>query len=1099
MSTESLDVPQAKDAFATTDKDELTSYLHGLLAQEISALTASDDQLNAASGLYENVDEILKKPDAEEVLKETYKTMKPADLAAFSKFRLVRHLLSTVAAILADRNISDEKNAYMIEKMVELAYQAGYSASDLEKAFSDIDIRKTSTSHPNELLNPDGIRFFRRLIELAELKGEDHAAMARKIIGEMLITPLTPSQRINMFEQTDAAVEQHKTYRKGQRQAFTRVNAAVDKFYGNHAIPPNFSSNRVNIKVVQHAWEFGGDADGNSNSDRWALLYGMLATTRAAIEEHLDDVNRADQEIAKGDDPALAAQWEKASGRLHHVHTALKTLKQRFDALENRFIVIGADGRKALKPGVNYDVVKEEYANIYNGIPIGPVTFKRPLEFYAELEKSFELLAAYTHNANARAVLSESHYMLKSYGLTQAKIETRHNGVVYKRMMDNLFSDRAFLDTVGISTKEFEQKKFTDLSSDNQREMLAKASAKLTPHALREALLRANPQANPDDYSEQTHEFLERFGLMALYPSKFGMAIIADASEMSASYQQFIADSYGLKKILHTSLPEDYESLRHMDGHLSGYHMAAGAANMQQRILGEGGGLSQMHQAQMIPCSDALRILGRLVTYLQAEGIRATTIQSIKMSFATLIKWGNGLSIERGGDDDMAYTRIIAQTIQQHVKERGYPLHPANNEDRLLLRMASFQSNTEQGRAKRFYSSSCAQVSDAICNKIGEFLGRRLELQGKVKEGTFIPQPDKFSKRMHAFLNQSAYKAMISYYDSRIAAVKDAAKSVMNRWAEKVTNMKMMGFGNSSPRAASKTTPNLSDVRAIFTNHIIRSGRSYHDGWFMSGAFMDDIHEAYINTQLGHEDVHDFIIDAQWWRRSFFLRALTASTPSDMEHGFERLGADDQWNYDRAMKIGSSVRIHKNEGETVEFSYDEKDGATPEEAYQAWLFYDQVLFAGLTETALTLDPEENKNKKKLFASSEDSLYDLSFDLSRNEITRKMRPDDNALVVRYGPRIHKRWQSLANIRKQYEAALPEEVLTDLCEADGNGISEADKRLIVGAYLEAHHPDTRQLLGRTSYGRRQEPKWGEAALTPTLQMLPDYNGDAPTLGF
>ena len=321
----------------------------------------------------------------------------------------------------------------------------------------------------------------------------------------------------------------------------------------------------------------------------------------------------------------------------------------------------------------------------------------------------------------------------------------------------------------------------------------------------------------------------------------------------------------------------------------------------------------------------------------------------------------------------------------------------------------------------------------------------------------------------------------------------------MNRWAEKVTNMKMMGFGNSSPRAASKTTPNLSDVRAIFTNHIIRSGRSYHDGWFMSGAFMDDIHEAYINTQLGHEDVHDFIIDAQWWRRSFFLRALTASTPSDMEHGFERLGADDQWNYDRAMKIGSSVRIHKNEGETVEFSYDEKDGATPEEAYQAWLFYDQVLFAGLTETALTLDPEENKNKKKLFASSEDSLYDLSFDLSRNEITRKMRPDDNALVVRYGPRIHKRWQSLANIRKQYEAALPEEVLTDLCEADGNGISEADKRLIVGAYLEAHHPDTRQLLGRTSYGRRQEPKWGEAALTPTLQMLPDYNGDAPTLGF
>jgi hypothetical protein len=1081
----------APSSLTSIHKEEIESVFYGFLGQALSSWQEEDPRRVKAATLYQDTSILLAREGAREALETRFRDFNEEDIHNFEQTRLTRAMLTILSALIADINRDEENpenNPYHFESMIRLAKNAGLSDRDIGIFLSDLDLRKTITAHPNEHLNREGVRLFRRGVAIAYLPPEKREAAMRSLVHDLLRTPLTPTRKDTNFEETYNAVEQAKIIRDGQRVAFRRLNAAVRKHYGQHVTPPDFKHPKVMPHIVLQSWHAGGDADGKPNSDRWALMHGMLSFTRAAVEDHLNDVLQAEEAIASTPAGSLTQQFETSGERLHDVRKALQDLKARFDRLEARFITTDADNNKSLIPGVEYDAIKDDFEAVYKGLHIGGLEFNGREGFERELEAIFLDLSSSLKNDQAREIMEASHFLLSQYKLTIAQIESRHTGPILATMIDNLFSNRKFLKKVDLGSAVSKKKKFTALPQDTQRDLMKQVSEKLTPPELMAEIYAANPEEiDENGHFVQNHETQRRIELIKINPRQFGMAISAEASGMSAEYQQFFAEAADVRTLLHTALPEDYKSLCNMSGSFEAYEQAeSGEANIRERMLATDGGWSggHMHIGGLIPCSDSLKLLGRPVTWLQVEAIRQNTVASIRSGIARLIKWGNGASIERGGGDSMASKRYEAQTLQEYTKKRGKPLDPNNGRDRVLLRMACFHSNTEQGRAQRVYSSTPDQVAAGLTTTIGELLGRRLELMGLVKDGTFIPQRDKLSARMHAHLNNTAYAVMQDYQDFREVSYSDSDEPVADSWAQKTGAITMTGFANKSARAASKSkgSASFTKVRAIQSNDVLRSTQTKHDGWFICGEFMRRTHTLYSGGQLSAGDIEDFMGE-QWWRRSFFSRALTAAVASDMSKGFRKLGVADQWNFDRAIQVGATVKVEINAAGKKKLVFDNPDGRiTPEEAYQARLFYDQALLAALTEAALGIKSRDIQGK-------------TAFDQPLDALIQSVRPPNGGIDIVYGERIQKRWKNLKDVREQEHSALPEQVLVDLLEESPERAQESTKRLVIAGYRETLFPDIRRLLGRTSYGRRQEPAWEETLIRPPAEK---FKRDEPAYG-
>ena len=1090
-----------QSVFSGTDTTAINERVNEILDAQIQKLASEGAIPLEAVKLYNNTQTLLSQPDAEDRFMAEFEGMSDEGRNAYSKLRLIGHLVGTNSHLVANNNIPDDgdHNAYNIEEMVHLAREAGYTNTDLMEFFSDVRIWKAITPHPTEHLNAEGVRMFRELVATSDLPDEEREPNIENVIGKMLTGDITPTRRATTFEETDFALEQASVYRQGQREMFRRVNSAVQSAFDGYAFTPNLERDEVTISTGMRVWHAGGDADGKVNADRWALMYGMLSLTKASIDDHINDLERVAEILDGGQDNDLMEQgtlqgkFESKSGQVVNLKSVLEGLRGRIENLESRFISTDADGNKELKEGVNYDVIKHDFDNLYKGLNMGSLTFDNRKSFSRELDSQFKALAQRMTNPEAREIMAESHFMMSQYGLSASIIETRHNGLTYREMMNNLFSDEEFVESLGLSKEQeqlLESKKMfvgTDnasdgLSSAEQIQLMDAARAKLSPKALREALLKANPEITEDGYTVQTHEVLRRFELMAQSPDQFGMAIIAEADEMSTSYQRFMAEPFGVKTALHTPLNEEYETLRDIPDYLEAYHMNGGRDDINERALVNGNWYGHaMSHGQMIPCSDSLKSLGRLVAVLQTEGIRNTAARSANLGVATLIKWGNGLSNERGGGDEMMYTRYIAQTLQEMANQRGEPLDPQDPKDRVLLQMASFFSNTEQGRSIRIHSATPHQVSTDLCNKLGEMLGRRMELQGLVRESTYIPPRGVYSNATHDILMEGAYDMMMRYNAFRNAKNPETGTTVLDDWAAQVSNPEMAGAANSSARAQSKSSGKkaalMTKQRAIGSNIWHKMARTNHDGYFTCGEFMGRMHKAYNDGQLSKQDVKQFTYDSQWWRRNFFLRSLMPAIRSDMKHGFERLGMKDI-TFDKAIEIGATVDVD----DKGNFTYDDQGGTvTPSQALQAAVFRDQAILVALTEAGLNIDKMDKQGKS-------------TFDMSLDEVINTVRPDDNSIQVVFGSKTMERWPQLSDISAEQDAALPEEVMTDYYEErikTGKNVDDATKRLATSAARSATMPDMKMTLGKTAYGRRQEPIWDVALVNPPVNYRPELD--------
>lgn len=1086
----------ASDAFSSVDAVTIDKAAQAIINNKIAALSADAKLPQKAVDLYFKTPEILESQDAEQKLISAFSGMDDEEKSAFAHMRLVSHLLTTGSGIIAHRNNQNlpENDHYNIENMLELAHEAGYTDENLENFFTDIRIWKSITPHPTEHLNSEGIALFRTLIAAGEMEEDHRAAAISNIVDKMLTTHITPIRPATTFEETDSAAEQSRIYRQGQREMFRRINTAVNNTFGDFIIQPNLKRDEANPDIGLRTWHGGGDADGKPNADRWALMYGMLTFTKEAIEDHLKDINKAEEAIKTGSANTLCKEWERAAKPFTHVKEALQQLQGRINHLERRFVQTDPNGaNKKLKPDVDYDAIKTDFSNLYVGLKMGEQTFESQRSFVRQLDNHFKHFAQNIKNPEAREIMAESHFLLTQYGLSSVIIETRHNGLVYQDTINNIFEDAQFRADIKLTPDQNSALsaagKFTNLDSDVQTKLLEQAKSALSADALKEVFIRANPFGKDENgYVHQTHEIFERFELMSVYPEQFSMGIIAEADGMSASYQRFFAEPSGVKTLLHTPLNEEYETLQQISDFLEQDHLNGGKHDIHVRALQTTSIVPDWYghslvQGQMLPCSDSGKELGPCANLLQTAKIREVTARSVAMGMATLIKRGNGMSLERGGGDEMFYTRLIAQILEEQAERRGTPLNPDDPQDRVLLQMASFFSNTEQGRAIRIMSGTSAQVADDLCNKVGEMLGRRMELEGLLKKGTMIPPRGVYSPKTDKFLNETADAMMRRYSDFRNAQnIKGDNKNV-DLWAQVTSNPSMAGAANSSARPQSKSTGSkaalLTKQRAIGSNIWNAFARSNQDGYFTCGEFMERLHKNYNQGKLSQADVEQFTLKSQWWRRNFFQRALIAAVRSGMKHGFDRLGANDM-TFDRAIEIGRTARV-----ENGVFKFDDPtEKVTEGQALQAAFFYDQAVFAALTEAGLGIN--------KL-----DSTGRSAFDKPLSELLKTVRPSDNSVHINYGSKTFERWPNLIDNLRAARNTLPELVLTDLYEEqikEGHKIEEGTKRLIVSAARSGTIPSTDMIFEPHSYGRRREPINPDRELTnPTRSSRPEISSE------
>lgn len=1044
---------------------------------------------------------LVAQPNPEEVFADKFKSMDAEQIEAFAKQRLVKHLLSTAATIHSFRNRTDDayNNSYNIEAMIKLGAKLGVTGEELEKLFSDVNIWKTITPHPTEHLNAAGIRLFRQLIEAQEIENvEQREAKVMDIVREMLKEDITPDRAQTVYEEIDGAVEQSRIHRAGLLNLFHRVNGAVAEAYEDYLVKPDLNNAKVVIDLALRTWH-GADADGKPNADRWALMYGILAFMKSSIEDHKDDFEFAQVEIAKmasENGNALKAQYDQALGAFRNITGALGQLDGRIERLIERFVEIDDTGRKDRKENADFDVVKDDLDQLFVGLEIGGLKIDAQQDFERQLKDHLEMGDRLASD-QARQRLNGSSFLFRQYGLTSAKMDTRHNGDIYKEMMNNLFSDADFRSALNGALHDGDGASFTDLPMDDQQRFMDLALKNLSVEYVKAALYRANPEVNDNGYVVQTHEFLRRLEIVGEFPGSFSMNIVADADAMSTGYQEFFGRVLSDGNLRHMPLNEEFKTLKEMVKSLKGFHEGSGGENVEQRILDHDGWAGdEFTQFLMIPCSDSNKKLGPLVRWLQKEGVQEAAREALALDIAILIKWGSGGAIARGGGDSLVYTRLLAQVLKQYTKETGRPLDPSKGLDRVFMKMATFVSSTEQGRMIRVYSSTPAQISTRFCDTIAEFMGRRWELEGRMQtmdpDGVmFIPPEDSISPRMREALDEDMDELMHFYGDVR-EAVDEDGNVVINSWAKMVSNQHMCSLSSNGARPPSKTSSKeFTDGRAIGSNIQIKNSRTNFDGYFTVGALMARQHQRYIDGKTSHHDLQNLMMKSEWLRRQVFLRGLMEGVQSDMSYVFKRLGNGDQWSFDRAIAVGKSVRIEEDtdsSGTIIKrIKYDNIDGSvSPEEALQALFFYDQACLAALNEASLAHCDEKDDNFY---------LYNRPLD----EIIESVRPEDNSVSISYGERIKARYKRLQPLQDHIKDTTPDHVLVDECERrcaeDKDALPERVKRLVMSASRAATMPDHRLTFGKTAWGRRQAPNFAQIYLAHSPANNNNQNCGAP----
>ena len=900
-----------------------------------------------------------------------------------------------IGAILAE-NTDSKQIESDLRNIVRLANQEGFSYDQIVEFVKMVKIAVSYTWHPTNELNEEGTRLRLELLaayELPEDIRDEAVRAAKENIWDS--SDITPQQKDTMINEMDANVLIADRDNRGANITERLFEDIIEEEYGER---PDLCLN-----VGGRSW--GPDADGKNNNEGWALIAWNMTQKKAIFQQVLDS-------IEGNDDTDLIDLREKLNLVMQKIDDLYDKSREMVLALAERPV----EEREQYYKDHYQELQNTKYdlRHLYDAVSSGD-TEDRGHEFY---KSTLETLNSVREHDESHIEVDEAYRTLRRNGFIFQKGQTRHNGIVYEQdIISSLFAYEPFLQSEFLSEEdrqliineggfyelkpEVRQRIFMDVTKDTKDIE--------TRRRLQELLENANPLEfdEKNGYPKSARAILDRLKIRAATKRNYAEGIISDAGKFSASEEHFLAKIYGMPDMKHMMLNEDKDTLS-MQGKLAIiFNQHGGAEGGEFRhnnldIVYRRGPDNEIRL--MIPSSDSMRNGGPGTLLQMCNTIREATLAGIELGVPVEIMLGSGGSMGRFGCDQGMVRRIVAQTLQEYAIERGQPFDPENPKDKAALRMATVVMHTEQGRMPNLLSGTPGQIANRHLSRITEMLEDQMELIGLVDPGTFIDQRPYLKPAMREKADRRWKEMIEEFHDFRF--VKTAAKEktktlksivgrffdginkhlkqglsfkekfnaasnaqenklsyVLNSLARIVMCPNMRPYMNHGARPGAKGGgKELIDVRAIENDKAKAVAEVFDSSFYSSGMMMAELqrtansNESSQDRNIIPQDIRD-LMDQPDWNFFIFAKGVTEAMRFEATRKFEKLSYAGKWNFDRAVKIGRSVKLEKtnpdDKSSPCEMHYDDQWGTiSEEEAYFAKIYYDRLQFLALTEATL---------------------------------------------------------------------------------------------------------------------------------------------------
>ncbi len=909
------------------------------------------------------------------------------------------HLQSVVSPIASQVAKIKGLKQSSLANTIRLMQQAGMSAEDVNRLVSKIRYIKVGTPHPTEHLSLDqGVPLAREQID-ALYTGD--GKRLKKAVERMFDVQMAATGKSNVIDEMDLDNQEAMIHREGRDIFEENYEYLMRSLYRDGSLVLTDSED-FHMDTGRRTWGIF-DADGKPNAEHWALMAKIATTTKAAYEDIISLMEKGGygkDELAKD----LREYSQKISKIYERARAVTRALAHPPKGQSRDEILIESQNV--------YESLLDDLKNFYDD-------YNQGLSFYRNALQKLLNLSLSERDVEKQINLARAYRRLRRDGFALERGQTRHGDPVNQEIISNLFQHQPFLNLMEQSglfnDHELKQLLGYDYLSEAQQNKIQK---RIIDHAKSDGafkermgalILEANPlDIRSDGYPVQTYSYLMRWQLRKLFPYKFGAAVISDAGRFAPARQDFVTRMLGMDDIRHMPLNEDRSTLPVQPALKRNFVKAGGVDNLAARqaarqelelhIDHEDGFLI------MRPCSDAERAAGSGTRMEAMDMFREAVRLSYEIGMPVEVQLGGGLSINRFGGDTSIPRRIMAQEAKRIAQERGEALSFDDPKDAAVLHSVMRMAYTEQGRAKRIYSASPTQIANTLEAMTADILQDVLELTGVVKWDTFIennPAPGHVSKEL--------YNDMIDTHHAFRFCVDGDGEVVTNKWGRKTTNPTLVSLMNFGARPASKSgTKELTDVRAIeddIRHYIARD----HKAGFGTGLALSRLHEKFVQGRRTKAQI-DEIIDHPEWRYNIWTKNLFDAWRSNYSRNFQRLKHDKSldWTFDKALEVARSVSFTKNEKGQNQIQFDHHGGrVSPEEAYEAYRWYDRLLMLALHEAALNNPGQDGMNWH-------DDL---------EAIIRSLRPDDNALDFAPGPRTRARYPSVSIMKEEHDRHIP----------------------------------------------------------------------------
>lgn len=993
--------------------DKFEAFVVGVVRKQIDALSQQDSDVNweEVASLLENEHDIIANEGGDAFqahFKDANGDIDNKKLAAYERLVLVKNTARSYVPTLLERAHNSETNASadMIANIIADQKNLGYSADDSAKFFDqDAKASKSPTGHPTEGLSIDGIKLCFDLVHAAEKLGDDQDAAIEQTLTKMIMSDnFGSSKKFTILDEIDLSDLYARNHNAGVNKLERHIETSILDTYGE--------KKRVVLDAALRSWDF--DSDGKNNAEGFAFMAKSSTTTMGALD---DIIGGLDVVMGAG---RITPEIEAAYADVVKIKEALQPVYNRSREITQELAEIAdPEARKAYYTKVYKEELpklKEQFKSIYNGVGSGNRGFDTYKKIVTDLEQILD--SDGVAGVNNFEALDDAMRTIRRNGIVLEKGQPRQNDFKHIETIDNLFNNDA-LRELGV----FRQGELDEIDEHGglgaiediarQKQLMDKVvdyigNDKGRRTAVMDMLFDSNPlEFEKNGYPNQTRSNIDRLEIRQMFQLKYEQAITSDSQPGSNQRTHFLFSVMGIQNGSSMSLYEDKKNLADRPNLIKGYFRNAGVSAL---------GLSQIFNRDFIagtsldktankdsiqsmdPASDAERNGGWATRMEVFHKWRKIGQLSFKKGVSMAQMIGGGMSMNRFGGDPMIVSNVVAEELKHLAKKKlpGGAFDRGSRKHRHIMRSATSLLFTEQGRQKRFNMATPDQVADDYARKYARMAEIRFDLEGLVKDHTFIKKKSKFKDKSTEKFMRNLWKNSIDRYGDMRFAKDHAGKTILNRLADFITTPNIIGFKNNGARPATKGggAPRIIDVRAIENDGRFFVSQTFTGGFYGAGQMMKDLGQGLRDKKIDFGDVKDWINHSEW-DYSVHNKCLVDAGRFDATYSLKQLDMD-HMSFDKLKAIGEHVEFSRDgDDKDSKMLYSgPRENLTDEQIYLAKIWYDRLVYISSMEAAL-------KGPKG----------DVTLKSDVDDIIAAFRPKNNSPHFGLGERVKEQWKDI----------------------------------------------------------------------------------------